>query len=116
MAWNLRVVPDMFDSLAWSSPIEYIGQFPTIPLHCGEVREVELILKRIFDIIFSTLAIVFPFTTPGSTGDCHQTGFTRSGVLLVGAHWQEGTRVSLHQVSHHGSRRGSSSRRNYAHE
>jgi len=56
---DLRVVPDMFDSLAWSSPIEYIGQFPTIPLHCGEVREVELILKRIFDIIFSTLAIVF---------------------------------------------------------
>jgi FlaA1/EpsC-like NDP-sugar epimerase len=32
---DLRVVPDMYDGLTWSSPIEYIGQFPTIPLHWG---------------------------------------------------------------------------------
>ena len=36
---DLRVVPDMYDGLAWNSPIEYIGQFPTIPLHCGHVPE-----------------------------------------------------------------------------
>ncbi len=29
----------MYDGLAWNSPIEYIGQFPTIPLHCGHVPE-----------------------------------------------------------------------------
>ncbi len=30
---DVRVVPDMYDGLAWNAPVEYIGQFPTIPLH-----------------------------------------------------------------------------------
>jgi exopolysaccharide biosynthesis polyprenyl glycosylphosphotransferase len=55
---DLRVVPEMYDGLAWNSPIEYIGQFPTIPLHCGHVPEVGFFFKRIFDIVFSTLAII----------------------------------------------------------
>jgi len=54
----LRVVPDMYDGLAWNSPIEYIGQFPTIPLHCGEVPEVGLLLKRALDILISTLVLL----------------------------------------------------------
>ena len=55
---DLRVVPDMYDGLAWNSPIEYIGQFPTIPLHCGQVREMSLVLKRTLDIVFSSLVLV----------------------------------------------------------
>jgi len=55
---DLRVVPDMYDGLAWNSTIEYIGQFPTIPLHRGHVPEVALILKRLLDITVATLAIV----------------------------------------------------------
>jgi exopolysaccharide biosynthesis polyprenyl glycosylphosphotransferase len=55
---DLRVVPDMYDGLAWNSPIEYIGQFPTISLHCGQVPEVGLLLKRLLDIAFSSLAIL----------------------------------------------------------
>ncbi len=55
---DLRVVPDMYDGLAWNSPIEYIGQFPTIPLHCGKVPEVALVLKRAMDILFSTALLV----------------------------------------------------------
>ncbi len=55
---NLRVVPDMYDGLAWNSRIEYVGQFPTIPLHCGEVPELGLFLKRLFDIVFSGLALI----------------------------------------------------------
>ena len=55
---DLRVVPDMYDGVAWNSPIEYIGQFPTIPLHRGRVPELALILKRVLDTVFSTLAIV----------------------------------------------------------
>jgi len=50
---DVRIIPDMYDGLAWNSPIEYIGQFPTIPLHRGHVPELELILKRCFDIVFS---------------------------------------------------------------
>lgn len=54
---DLRVVPDMYDGLAWNSPIEYIGQFPTIPLHTGHVPELGLIFKRVFDIVFSSLVL-----------------------------------------------------------
>jgi len=55
---DLRVVPDMYDGLAWNSPIEYIGQFPTIPLHRGHVPEVGLMVKRSFDVVFSILALI----------------------------------------------------------
>jgi exopolysaccharide biosynthesis polyprenyl glycosylphosphotransferase len=55
---DLRVVPDMYDGLAWNSPIEYIGQFPTIPLHTGQVPEVGLLLKRVLDVVMSAIAVV----------------------------------------------------------
>ncbi len=55
---DLRVIPDMYDGLAWNSPIEYIGQFPTIPLHCGQVPEIGLLLKRVLDMVFSTLVLI----------------------------------------------------------
>jgi exopolysaccharide biosynthesis polyprenyl glycosylphosphotransferase len=55
---DLRMVPDMYDGVAWNNPIEYIGQFPTIPLHRGEVPEMGLLFKRVFDAAFSLLAIV----------------------------------------------------------
>jgi exopolysaccharide biosynthesis polyprenyl glycosylphosphotransferase len=55
---DLRVVPDMYDGVAWDSPIEYIGQFPTIPLHRGEVRELGLFFKRVFDAVFSALVLI----------------------------------------------------------
>src|SRR5580658_3315405 len=55
---DLRVVPDMYDGLAWNSPIEYIGQFPTIPLHRGHVPEMGLLLKRVMDMVLAGLALV----------------------------------------------------------
>jgi exopolysaccharide biosynthesis polyprenyl glycosylphosphotransferase len=55
---DLRIVPDMYDGLAWNSPIEYIGLFPTIPLHRGHVPELALIFKRGFDIVFSILFLI----------------------------------------------------------
>jgi exopolysaccharide biosynthesis polyprenyl glycosylphosphotransferase len=55
---GLRVVPEMYDGLAWNSPVEYIGQFPTIPLHSGHVPEAELALKRALDVAFSSLALI----------------------------------------------------------
>ncbi|HTJ30808.1 MAG TPA: sugar transferase [Acidobacteriaceae bacterium] len=54
---DLRVVPDMYDGLAWNSTIEYIGQFPTIPLHRGHVPEVALIFKRLLDLSVSIFAL-----------------------------------------------------------
>lgn len=55
---DLRVIPDMYDGLAWNSPIEYIGQFPTIPLLCGHVPELAMVLKRTMDILFSSLVMI----------------------------------------------------------
>ena len=55
---DLRVVPDMYDGLAWNSPIEYIGQFPTIPLHSGHVPEIGLLLKRGMDMLLATVILI----------------------------------------------------------
>lgn len=55
---DLRVVPDLYDGLAWNRSIEYIGQFPTIPLHRGHVPEIGLVLKRVVDLVVSSLALI----------------------------------------------------------
>jgi exopolysaccharide biosynthesis polyprenyl glycosylphosphotransferase len=55
---DLRVVPEMFDGMACGTGIEYIGQFPTMPLHRGEVPEIGLLFKRVFDTVFSVLALI----------------------------------------------------------
>jgi len=60
---DLRVVPDLYEGLGWDNPIEYIGQFPTIPLHRGHVPELGFVFKRVIDILFSglVLLILSPF-------------------------------------------------------
>jgi exopolysaccharide biosynthesis polyprenyl glycosylphosphotransferase len=55
---DLRVVPDLYDGLAWNSPVEYVGQFPTIPLHSGHVPEMALQLKRAMDIVMAGVALM----------------------------------------------------------
>ena len=55
---DLRVVPDLYERLGWDNPIEYIGHFPTIPLHRGQVPELGLALKRVLDLLFSSLALI----------------------------------------------------------
>jgi exopolysaccharide biosynthesis polyprenyl glycosylphosphotransferase len=55
---DIRVVPDLYDGLAWNSPVEYIGQFPTIPLHRGEVPVIGHMMKRVLDVTLASLALV----------------------------------------------------------
>ena len=55
---DLRMVPDMYEGLTLNSPIEYIGYFPTIPLHTGHAHELRLLLKRGFDVIFSSIILI----------------------------------------------------------
>jgi exopolysaccharide biosynthesis polyprenyl glycosylphosphotransferase len=74
---DIRVVPDLYDGLAWNSSVEYIGQFPTIPLHRSEGHEIGHLLKRLMDIvlslsclfivspIFLAIAIAVKFDSPG---------------------------------------------------
>jgi len=54
---DLRMLLQMFDGVAWNNPIEYVGQFPVIPLHCGHVPEIALLLKRCMDVAIASLAL-----------------------------------------------------------
>ncbi len=55
---DVRVVPDLYDGLAWNAPVEYIGQFPTIPLHRRDLPIGAFLLKRAIDISGATLALL----------------------------------------------------------
>jgi hypothetical protein len=93
---DLRVVPDMYDGLAWNSTIEYIGQFPTIPLHRGHVPEVGLIVKRLLDMAVSM--VVIAALSPILLAIAIAVKFDSRGPIL------------------HGSRRRRPPRRDFAHE
>jgi exopolysaccharide biosynthesis polyprenyl glycosylphosphotransferase len=55
---DVRMVPDLHDGFAWNAPIEFIGQFPTIPLHRGQAPEMQLLLKRGLDVVFSSMVLL----------------------------------------------------------
>jgi exopolysaccharide biosynthesis polyprenyl glycosylphosphotransferase len=55
---DVRVVPDMYDGLAWNARVEYIGQFPTIPLHRRDFPIGGILVKRVLDITVATTALV----------------------------------------------------------
>jgi exopolysaccharide biosynthesis polyprenyl glycosylphosphotransferase len=55
---DLRVIPDMYEGQTLADPIEYIGQFPTIPLHHGYLPEISLVIKRALDIVISSLVLL----------------------------------------------------------
>ena len=55
---DLRVVPDLYEGLAWDNPIEFIGQFPTIPLHRGHVPELGFVFKRVLDVFCGSLVLL----------------------------------------------------------
>jgi exopolysaccharide biosynthesis polyprenyl glycosylphosphotransferase len=54
---DVRVIPDLYDGLAWNAPVEYVGQFPTIPLHRREFPRGGFLIKRVLDITFSSIAL-----------------------------------------------------------
>src|SRR5579863_1935678 len=54
---DLRLFPEMYDGIPGAG-IEYIGQFPTMPLHRGQVPELGLFFKRVFDTVFSVLSLI----------------------------------------------------------
>jgi exopolysaccharide biosynthesis polyprenyl glycosylphosphotransferase len=58
MGIDVRVVPDLYDGLAWNAPVEYIGRFPTIPLHRREPPVGTYLLKRALDITGAIFAIL----------------------------------------------------------
>jgi exopolysaccharide biosynthesis polyprenyl glycosylphosphotransferase len=55
---DVRVVPDLYDGLAWNAPVEYIGQFPTIPLHRGDFPRGAFMMKRAMDVSLSSVLLL----------------------------------------------------------
>ena len=55
---EVRVVPDLYDGLAWNAPVEFIGQFPTIPLHRRDFPRGAFVVKRVLDVFLSSLALL----------------------------------------------------------
>jgi exopolysaccharide biosynthesis polyprenyl glycosylphosphotransferase len=55
---EVRVVPDLYDGLAWNAPVEFIGQFPTISLHRRNFPRSAFLLKRLMDISISFIALM----------------------------------------------------------
>jgi exopolysaccharide biosynthesis polyprenyl glycosylphosphotransferase len=55
---DVRVVPDLYDGLAWNARVEYIGQFPTIPLHRRDFPIGGILVKRVLDITVSSIALI----------------------------------------------------------
>jgi len=55
---DVRVIPDLYDGLAWNARVEYIGQFPTIPLHRREFPRGAFLLKRILDVVLSLIVLL----------------------------------------------------------
>jgi len=55
---EVRVVPDLYDGLAWNAPVEFVGQFPTIPLHRRDFPRGAFVVKRVMDIILSSIVLI----------------------------------------------------------
>ncbi len=55
---DVRVVPDLYDGISWHAPVEYVGQFPTLPLHRKRIPALGLMAKRVLDLFVSLFALV----------------------------------------------------------
>jgi exopolysaccharide biosynthesis polyprenyl glycosylphosphotransferase len=55
---GVRVVPDLYDGLAWGAPVEYVGLLPTICLNQKRIPALTLMIKRGMDVILSSAALL----------------------------------------------------------
>jgi exopolysaccharide biosynthesis polyprenyl glycosylphosphotransferase len=55
---GLKIVPDLYDGLAWRAPLHTIGGFPVMDLHWQPIPTFGLALKRAMDISVASLGLV----------------------------------------------------------
>lgn len=55
---DVKLIPDLYDGLAWRVPIEYLGDFPIMALHERPIPALGLLIKRTMDIAFSLVGLV----------------------------------------------------------
>jgi exopolysaccharide biosynthesis polyprenyl glycosylphosphotransferase len=100
---EVRVVPDLYDGLAWNAPVEFVGQFPTIPLHRRDFPRGAFLMKRVMDIVLSTIIMIV--LAPALLTIAVMVKLDSEGADLLSRRtdWAQGTRVYLLQVPHHGA-------------
>jgi len=54
---SVRLIPDLHDGLVWNAQMEFIGHFPTLPLHQHEFPLLSYIGKRTLDLALSIIAL-----------------------------------------------------------
>jgi exopolysaccharide biosynthesis polyprenyl glycosylphosphotransferase len=57
-ALGVRLIPDLYDGLAWGSPVEYLGQFPTFSLDQRRTPALALMIKRCIDVTLSAAGML----------------------------------------------------------
>jgi exopolysaccharide biosynthesis polyprenyl glycosylphosphotransferase len=55
---NVKVVPELYDGLAWRAPIHHVGDFPVMEFHWQSLPGVGLFVKRGLDVILSSAGLV----------------------------------------------------------
>jgi exopolysaccharide biosynthesis polyprenyl glycosylphosphotransferase len=55
---GLRLVPNCSEDMFWNHPIEYIGQFPTVPLNRTAVPRAAQMAKHALDMVVSSVVVL----------------------------------------------------------
>lgn len=55
---NVKVIPDLYDGLAWEAPIQHVGGFPIMELHWEPIPAFGLFIKRFIDVLGSGLGLI----------------------------------------------------------
>jgi exopolysaccharide biosynthesis polyprenyl glycosylphosphotransferase len=55
---DVRVLPGYYESVTADAPIEYLGDFPVVALHRGNVPVFAMAIKRVFDIAMALAALI----------------------------------------------------------
>ncbi len=113
---DVRVVPDMYDGLAWNARVEYIGQFPTIPLHRRDFPIGGILVKRMLDITVSSLALVVG--APVMLAIAIAVRMDSEGQTLYKAHriGRKGRSFTCYKFPHNGAERRHDESRSGAYE
>ncbi len=56
---GVRVIPDLYDGLAWGARMDYLGDFPSLAVVNRTTPAFAMTLKRILDVLISATALVF---------------------------------------------------------
>ncbi len=55
---DVKVVPDLFDGLAWKMPVLHIGNFPVMSLNWQSIPVFGLFIKRVLDVCLSLIGLL----------------------------------------------------------